>query len=129
MITQRSQTEARLTLNEADTVYASHTSVWEIVIKKALGKLSAPDDLEQALIATGFGQLPITLAHILAVGELPLDTHKDPFDRLLVVQAKVEGLTLITRDTHLGMYEWHGLKQKVVNSTRVMTVCGVILTE
>ena len=96
--------EACSALNEADITYASHASVWEIVIKKALGKLSAPDDLEQAIVATGFRQLPITLAHILAVGELPLGEHKDPFDRLLVAQAKIEGLTLITRDTQLGAY-------------------------
>ena len=95
---------AREAMNQADIIYASHTSVWEIVIKKALGKLEVTDDLEQALIKTGVRQLPITLAHILAVEDLPVEKHKDPFDRLLVAQAKVEGLTLITRDVHLGNY-------------------------
>jgi PIN domain nuclease of toxin-antitoxin system len=95
---------AREAMNQADIIYASLVSVWEIVIKKALGKLEVTDDLEQAIIKTGVRQLPITLAHILAVGDLPLEQHKDPFDRLLVAQAKVEGLTLITRDVHLGNY-------------------------
>ena len=95
---------AREAMNQADIIYASHTSVWEIVIKKALGKLEVTDDLEQAIIKTGVRQLPITLAHILAVEDLPVEKHKDPFDRLLVAQAKVEGLTLITRDVHLGNY-------------------------
>ena len=96
--------DVHVALNEADITYASHVSVWEIVIKTALAKLSAPDNVEQAIITTGLTQLPITIEHILAVRHLPLDKHKDPFDRLLVAQAKVEGLTLITRDTQLDVY-------------------------
>ncbi len=96
---------AREAIAGGDIVYASVASVWEIVIKKALGKMEAPDDIEGAITKTGLMPLPITVAHALAVGTLPLyPHHKDPFDRLLVAQAKVEGLTLITRDVHLGMY-------------------------
>ena len=57
--------DTREAMMQADRVYASHTSVWEIVIKKALGKLSAPDDLQQAIEKTGLVQLPITISHIL----------------------------------------------------------------
>ena len=101
---QTLSSEARTALNTADIVYASHASVWEIVIKKALGKLEAPENLEQAIITTGFKQLPISLAHILAVGELSVEKHKDPFDRLLIAQAKIEGLTLISRDERFNLY-------------------------
>ncbi|MFA6112218.1 MAG: type II toxin-antitoxin system VapC family toxin [Candidatus Latescibacterota bacterium] len=84
-------------------VFVSAASAWEVAIKAALGKLQAPDDLEAALAEAGFTTLPITVRHALGVRELP-DVHQDPFDRILVAQARIEGLTLVTRDPRLGQY-------------------------
>lgn len=84
-------------------VFVSAASAWELAIKAALGKLQAPDDLETALAEAGFTALPITVRHALGVRELP-DVHQDPFDRILVAQARVEGLTLVTRVPRLGQY-------------------------
>ncbi|MCZ6679658.1 MAG: type II toxin-antitoxin system VapC family toxin [Candidatus Poribacteria bacterium] len=98
--------EARKAIDTGDVVYASVVSVWEIVIKKALGKLDAPEDLGGAILTTGLTPLFVTIAHALAVGKLPRhESHKDPFDRLLVAQTKVKGLTLITRDEDLKKYD------------------------
>jgi PIN domain nuclease of toxin-antitoxin system len=90
--------------NRSSTVYVSAASAWEIAIKRALGKLRAPDDLEEQVRRARFVPLPVTIAHGLAVGTLP-DLHADPFDRLLVAQARVEGLTLVTRDARLHAYD------------------------
>lgn len=84
-------------------VFVSVATVWEISIKKAFGKLHAPDDLEDALDASSFHSLPITVSHALLAGQLPLH-HADPFDRLLVAQSKIEGLTLVTRDSKQILY-------------------------
>ena len=85
-------------------VFVSVATAWEITIKKALGKLDAPANLEEELARHRFQPLPITISHALAVGQLP-PHHNDPFDRILVAQAKVEGLTLVTRDEKLKMYD------------------------
>ena len=85
-------------------VFVSAATAWEITIKKALGKLDAPANLEEELARHRFQPLPITISHALAVGQLP-PHHNDPFDRILVAQAKVEGLTLVTRDEKLKMYD------------------------
>jgi PIN domain nuclease of toxin-antitoxin system len=84
-------------------VYLSAVVVWEIAIKKALGKLDAPDDIETAMAANRFLPLPVTIPHALAVQSLP-DLHRDPFDRLLIAQAKHEGCRLITRDLNIPRY-------------------------
>jgi PIN domain nuclease of toxin-antitoxin system len=84
-------------------VYVSAVVVWEIVIKRSLGKLDAPDDIEAAMAANRFLPLPITVPHALAVQALP-DLHRDPFDRLLIAQARHEGLTLVTRDPQIARY-------------------------
>ena len=76
----------------------------EIGVKSANGKLRAPDDLESQLRHHRFAQLPITVAHGLRVGELPV-LHRDPFDRLLVAQAQLEGLTIVTRDPRIAAYD------------------------
>ena len=68
----------------------STASVWEIAIKRALGKLVAPDDLPDHIEAQGFGWLPVAAAHAWRVRELS-PHHRDPFDRLLVAQALCEG--------------------------------------
>ena len=85
-------------------VFVSAVSAWEITIKKALGKLRAPDDLADQLDRRRFTALDVTIEHALAVGELA-DHHTDPFDRLLVAQARVEQLTLVTRDARITQYD------------------------
>jgi PIN domain nuclease of toxin-antitoxin system len=87
----------------ANLVMVSAASAWEISIKKALGKLAAPDDLEQQVRAGGFLPLPISIAHALAAGELARH-HEDPFDRMLIAQAYAEGLTIVTRDKRFDDY-------------------------
>jgi PIN domain nuclease of toxin-antitoxin system len=86
-----------------NVVLASSTSAWEITIKKALGKLSAPDDLEAAIDAAGFTKRTITFADALRLGTLP-PHNKDPFDRMLVAQALVDGVPIVTRDPKLAAY-------------------------
>jgi len=87
----------------ANLVAVSAASAWEISIKKALGKLTAPDDLERQLQAGGLTPLPITIAHGTAAGRLPRH-HEDPFDRMLIAQAFAEGLTIMTRDKRFDDY-------------------------
>ena len=84
-------------------VYISAVVAWEIAIKKALGKLDAPDDLEDVVEANRFLSLPITIPHALAVRSLP-DHHRDPFDRMLIAQALHEGFRLVTRDLNIARY-------------------------
>jgi PIN domain nuclease of toxin-antitoxin system len=86
-----------------NTIYVSAVVVWEIVIKRALGKLDAPDDIEAAMAANRFLPPPVTVPHALAVQALP-DFHRDPFDRLLIAQARREGLTLVTHDPLIARY-------------------------
>jgi PIN domain nuclease of toxin-antitoxin system len=78
-------------------VFVSAATIWEMAIKKQLGKLEAPDDLEQKVEQAGFSKLDISLFHGEQAGLLPLH-HKDPFDRMLVAQAQAEGLVLVTKD-------------------------------
>ena len=85
-------------------VAVSAVSAWEISIKKALGKLSAPDNLEHQIQAAGFTPLPVTIAHGIAAGQLPRH-HDDPFDRMLIAQAAAEGLTIVTRDKRFSDYK------------------------
>ena len=87
----------------ANLVMVSAASAWEISIKKALGKLTAPDDLEQQLQAGGLVPLPIIIAHGVAAGQLPRH-HEDPFDRMLIAQAFAEGFTIMTRDKRFDDY-------------------------
>lgn len=89
--------------NPGAEVLVSAASAWEIAIKKAAGRLEAPDDLLDALEANEFSTLPITAGHALAAGALP-PHHADPFDRMLVAQAQAEGLTLVSVDTRLADY-------------------------
>jgi PIN domain nuclease of toxin-antitoxin system len=88
---------------ESPVIYVSAASVWEIEIKRAIGKLNAPADLEQALSANNFVALPITVAHSIAAARLPRH-HDDPFDRMLVAQAALESLTLLSSDWRLKDY-------------------------
>ena len=95
---------ARRAISDGEnTVYVSAAVVWEIAIKRSLAKLDAPDDLEAAMEANRFLPLPVTIPHALAVRTLP-DHHRDPFDRLLVAQARHEGFKLVTRDANIPRY-------------------------
>jgi PIN domain nuclease of toxin-antitoxin system len=85
-------------------VSVSSASVWEITIKKALGKLRAPDDVRARLQADRFLPLALSVDHALAVADLPAH-HHDPFDRLLIAQARVERLTLVTADRQITRYD------------------------
>jgi PIN domain nuclease of toxin-antitoxin system len=89
---------------ESSDVYASAASIWEISIKSALGKLEAdPDEILAAVEPAGFNHLSIVGGHAAKVAELP-PIHKDPFDRLLVAQARFEPIILLTDDQVLGGY-------------------------
>jgi PIN domain nuclease of toxin-antitoxin system len=85
-------------------VCVSAVSAWELGIKVGLGKLKLPERLSRRLSEERFTPLPVTIEHGLRVGELPLH-HKDPFDRLLVAQAQLEGLTIVTRDPRIALYD------------------------
>ena len=85
-------------------VFVSAAAAWEITIKRQLGKLEAPDDLEDVLKRERFQHLPIAIRHAVAVAELP-PIHADPFDRIQVAQARLEGLTIITRDGRIPRYD------------------------
>jgi PIN domain nuclease of toxin-antitoxin system len=85
-------------------VFVSAVTVWEIAIKRALGKLIFGQALGKAIEAHGFGALPITVEHAEWAGTLP-QMHRDPFDRLLVAQAQLEGLVLVTVDEQILRYQ------------------------
>ena len=91
-----------------NTIYVSAVSVWEISIKKALGKLDAPDTLLDEIERHRFTPLEITLEHSDRAGKLP-PIHLDPFDRMLIAQAQAEQLTLVTRDADMQKYQVHCL--------------------
>lgn len=91
---------------EADDaeVSVSIASLWEIAIKSGLGKLRAPDDLPERVERLGFELLALTLDHAWGVRSLPLH-HRDPFDRLLIAQAQLEHLPIVTADTAFDAYD------------------------
>jgi PIN domain nuclease of toxin-antitoxin system len=101
---RRLSARARKTISEAEFVYVSAISAWELAIKAAIGKLKAPDDLEAQMYASRFVPLPVTVAHAIAAGKLPRH-HGDPFDRMLVAQASLESLTLLTSNSRLTAYD------------------------
>jgi PIN domain nuclease of toxin-antitoxin system len=86
-------------------VLISAVTAWEIAIKHALGRLKFPiDRFDEVMQRMGFDILPILPSHAIAAGGLPRH-HDDPFDRMLIAQAKVERLTLITRDAVFARYD------------------------
>jgi PIN domain nuclease of toxin-antitoxin system len=88
----------------AAEVYVSAASIWEISIKSAIGKLDAsPSKVLAGIEPAGFSLLPVTGEHAAKVAELPM-LHKDPFDRMLVAQASVEPMLLLTNDAALRGY-------------------------
>ena len=94
--------------NRSNEIYFSAASAWEISIKMALGRLSIKAEIESFLLAqlleNGFLSLPITISHATYIIKLP-DIHKDPFDRILVAQSKIEDMTLISCDRMVRQYD------------------------
>jgi len=87
----------------ANRVIVSAATVWEISIKRSTRKLDFPDDIMRVLANTGFKTLDITPQHAAVAGALPMH-HFDPFDRMLIAQARIEGLVLATQDRQLSAY-------------------------
>jgi PIN domain nuclease of toxin-antitoxin system len=90
--------------NPSVDVFVSVATLWEIEIKRALGRLVAPDDTVERATADGFAVLAIGAPHAIVAGRLA-PHHADPFDRMLVAQASVESLTLVTRDPRIALYD------------------------
>ena len=103
-LTRRARTAIADAENEC---FLSHASVWEMAIKASLGKLKLPTTVERFVVehceANSFRLLPLTLGHIALVEGLPFH-HRDPFDRLLIAQARHERMTLVSRDPSLKAY-------------------------
>jgi PIN domain nuclease of toxin-antitoxin system len=89
--------------NPENEVLFSVASAWEIAIKRSLGKLKAPEDVEAAIEAEAFDLLGITLAHVKALGRLKYH-HRDPFDRMLIAQSATERAKLVSGDAIFGEY-------------------------
>ena len=104
---ERLSAEARTLLDDpANELVFSAASLWEITIKRGLGRADFQVDprlLRRGLLDNGYAELPISSQHAIAVDTLP-PLHKDPFDRLLVAQAQVEGLLLLTHDSEVAAY-------------------------
>jgi PIN domain nuclease of toxin-antitoxin system len=90
-------------IRSADRVFVSAASAWEVAIKEALGKITVRATFSEAIADYGFDELPVRMVHTEAVRALP-PHHRDPFDRMLVAQASVEQLTLVSRDPLLAAY-------------------------
>ena len=90
-------------------IFLSPVSLWEITLKQAIGRLAGPADLAERVRDMAFRELPVTDAHAIAAGRLP-PHHRDPFDRMLVAQAVTEGLTLVSRDESIALYDVDILK-------------------
>lgn len=103
---RRLGSQARAAIATAGDVWFSAASAWEIAIKTAAGKLTPPvaSNLVREIARDGFQPLSITLAHAEELRSLP-SLHRDPFDRMLVAQARVEGLTLVTADVRMVAYD------------------------
>jgi PIN domain nuclease of toxin-antitoxin system len=102
--------DARLSRSARDMIAAgevavhfSAASVWEAEIKAAVGKLVIREDLLDALEADGFVEVAVTARHVREAARLPA-LHRDPFDRMIVAQARVEGLTVLTADSKIADY-------------------------
>ena len=87
----------------ANTPLVSTASVWEVAIKRSLGKLETPDDLPERITGEGFEWLPVSAEHAWQVRNLP-PHHRDPFDRLIVAQAMVDRLPVVTGDAQFDAY-------------------------
>ena len=97
-------TSAQVRAISEGEVYLSSVSVWEIGIKRAIGKLDVPENLFEIAVDAGCRPLPISWTHADAAAALPLH-HSDPFDRVLVAQARCEGLSLASSDSKFRAYD------------------------
>lgn len=103
-------TKARKILSDKkNPIFCSSVSFWEMVIKKSIGKLTIPNNILDILKKEGFDMLPLLPEDTLSVSDLPR-IHDDPFDRMLIIQAKLHDLILITRDAFIPKYELITLK-------------------
>jgi PIN domain nuclease of toxin-antitoxin system len=96
----------RLIDNPENDLLFSAASLWEVAIKRRLGREDFKVDarlLRRGLLDNGYSELPIISDHVVATESLPL-LHRDPFDRILVAQATVEGVTLLTIDSQVSQY-------------------------
>ncbi|MCC5966298.1 MAG: type II toxin-antitoxin system VapC family toxin [Natronohydrobacter sp.] len=89
---------------DAGEIYLSAASVWEIGIKRALGKLEVPDEIFRIAQDAGCRPLPISWVHAETAAALP-PHHSDPFDRMLIAQARCEGLNLLSSDMRIAAYD------------------------
>jgi PIN domain nuclease of toxin-antitoxin system len=103
----RLSNEARALIEAPDNeLFFSSASLWEVVIKRGLGRDDFKVDarlLRRGLLDNGYSELPIGSEHVVAIDNLPA-IHKDPFDRILVAQAQAEGITLLTADPTMAKY-------------------------
>lgn len=101
-----SATVRKLISSQTNELLFSAASIWEVAIKRGLGRSDFQADprlLRRGLLDNGYNELPVLSDHVVAIESLP-PIHKDPFDRLLVAQATVEGITLLTADSIVGQY-------------------------
>ena len=98
-----SRSARRLVSEPENTVFVSAVSMWEIWLKQSLGKLELPLNFEDAISGGQFENLPLSAAHTREVANLPW-IHRDPFDRMLVAQARVSRLRLLTADETVASY-------------------------
>ena len=96
---------ARAAISDAENDVAfSAGSVWELALKWSAGRLEMPADFAQSLADRRYSELPISVNHALAAADLPTH-HRDPFDRMLIAQAQLEGRTIVTRDQAFAAYD------------------------
>lgn len=98
-----SEIAREIVANEANDILVSVVSAWEMAVKRALGKLEAPDDLEEIIAEAGFVQRLVLFGDCQRISTLP-PLHRDPFDRMLVCQALEEGIPIVTRDEIIPRY-------------------------
>lgn len=105
---ERLSSGARSAISTAAHVVASDVSLWELTVKASVGKIqldpSSAEWFEHHTTRSRFRELPITRRHLVDLASLPLQ-HRDPFDRLLIAQARVENLTLVSGDSEIAKYD------------------------
>ena len=96
--------EALTVLQSPDSVlYVSIASLWECAIKASVGRLEIPDDFHR-IVSSDYEVLGVDVGHVEACAKLPMH-HRDPFDRMLIAQARLGGLTLVSRDANIARYD------------------------
>jgi PIN domain nuclease of toxin-antitoxin system len=88
----------------SNLIVVSSVSLWECAIKASIGKLDLPEDFFDSIPEAGYEVMPIRISHLNVYRTLPMH-HRDPFDRMLVAQARAEALTLISRDPEIAKYD------------------------